>query len=159
MSKPPRRFEEFRRRADALVESPGRLERLSRQAAGKLSAAGGGKFREMRDQLTLGIALVRAWLSGDYREVSRTTIVAVAAALLYFVVPLDVIPDFLLGWGFIDDAAVLAYVFSHLKNEVEAFRTFLEANEDVGEVSGRQHGKQQGKQQGKEETDHDQQDR
>ncbi len=122
----PRRYGEFRRRAESMVESPGRLQSLTRQAAGKLTSAGGGKFREMRDQLTLGIALIKAWLAGDYRDVSRSTIVAVAAALLYFVVPLDVVPDFLFGWGFLDDAAVLGYVFSQLQSEIEAFRAFQE---------------------------------
>ncbi len=109
-----------------MVESPGRLQSLTRQAASKLTSAGGEKFREMREQLTLGIALVKAWLAGDYRDVSKTTIVAVAAALLYFVVPLDVVPDFLFGWGLLDDAAVLGYVFSQLQSEIEAFKAFQE---------------------------------
>ena len=30
------------------------------------------------------------------------------AALAYFVLPFDVVPDFLAGFGFTDDAAVLA---------------------------------------------------
>ena len=104
----------------------GRLQRLTRQAAGKLTSAGGEKFREMRDQLSIGIALVKAWLAGDYQEVSKTTIVVMAAALLYFVVPFDVVPDFLFGWGFLDDAAVLGYVFAQLQTEIDAFKAFQE---------------------------------
>ena len=107
-----------------MVESPGRLQHLTRQAAGKLTSAGGEKFREMREQLSLGIALIKAWLAGDYQDVSRTTIVAMVAALLYFVVPLDLVPDFLFGWGFIGDAAVLGYVFTQLQSEIEAFKAF-----------------------------------
>ncbi len=135
MSEPPRRFEEFRRRAEAMVDSPGRLQRLLRQVAGKISAAGGGRFVEMRDQLALGLALVKAWMSGEYREVSKSTIVALVAALLYFVVPFDVIPDFLFGWGYLDDAAVLGYVFMQLRSEIEAFRRFREGHEDVDAAS------------------------
>ena len=46
------------------------------------------------------------------------------AALAYFVMPLDVIPDFVAGLGFTDDAAVLAMaigaVSRHLKPEYHA---------------------------------------
>ncbi len=43
------------------------------------------------------------------------------AALAYFVMPIDVIPDFLIGIGFTDDMAVLAtaigLIKSHIKDE------------------------------------------
>ncbi len=45
----------------------------------------------------------------------------VLAALAYFVLPLDTVPDFLIGVGFTDDAAVLmaaiAMVRSHLRED------------------------------------------
>tara|TARA_B100000446_G_scaffold128809_1_gene120729 strand:- start:36 stop:293 length:258 start_codon:yes stop_codon:yes gene_type:complete len=65
-------------------------------------------------------------MHGEYDGVSRQTIVAVTAALLYFVVPLDVIPDFLIGWGFIDDASVVGYVMTMLAAEMDAFRRWQE---------------------------------
>jgi uncharacterized membrane protein YkvA (DUF1232 family) len=37
------------------------------------------------------------------------------AALAYFVVPTDLIPDFITGLGFTDDATVLATVGGHIK--------------------------------------------
>ncbi len=135
MSEPPRRFEEFRRRAESLVDSPGRLQRLTRQVAAKMSSAGGSRLLKMRDQLGLALALVSAWMSGEYREVSKSTIVALVAALLYFAVPFDVIPDFLFGWGFLDDAAVLGYVFAQLSAEIEAFRRFREQDGAVDAAS------------------------
>tara|TARA_B100000809_G_scaffold24373_2_gene21317 strand:- start:8398 stop:8655 length:258 start_codon:yes stop_codon:yes gene_type:complete len=65
-------------------------------------------------------------MHGEYDGVSRQTIVAVTAALLYFVMPLDVIPDFLIGWGFIDDASVVGYVMTMLAAEMDAFRRWQE---------------------------------
>jgi len=131
LSRPPVRFDEFRRRAEELLNQPGRVQRLAQQATRKLTSAGGDKFRELRDQLKLAIAMVSAWVAGDYREVSHKTIAILVAALLYFVVPMDVIPDFLFGWGFLDDAAVLGYVFSQLSGEVDAFRTWREQHESI----------------------------
>jgi len=65
-------------------------------------------------------------MHGEYEGISRQTLVAVTAALLYFVVPFDVIPDFLLGWGFVDDAAVVGYVMTMLAAEMDTFRRWQE---------------------------------
>jgi uncharacterized membrane protein YkvA (DUF1232 family) len=40
------------------------------------------------------------------------------AALAYFILPLDVIPDFLLGLGFTDDLAVLMTAFTLVKGHI-----------------------------------------
>ncbi|WP_421693310.1 YkvA family protein [Aestuariivirga sp.] len=46
------------------------------------------------------------------------------AALAYFVLPLDTIPDFVLGLGFTDDLAVLLAAFNIVRTHVtEAHRT------------------------------------
>jgi len=127
--RPPSRFGRFKREAETIVESPQHVQKLVGQAVQKMRAAGVDRFREMREQLELAIAMVRAWMSGDYDGVSRKTAIILIAALLYFVVPFDVVPDFLFSWGFIDDAAVLAYVFNQLREEIEAFRKFNDGEE------------------------------
>ena len=124
----PRRYRNYERRADRLVSSKERLKNLAMQAARKLSGTASTRIDRVRDQLILCIALVRCWMRGEYDGVSHQTIVAVTAALLYFVVPLDVIPDFLIGWGFIDDASVVAYVMNVLAAEMDAFRRWQEGS-------------------------------
>ncbi len=59
---------------------------------------------------------------------------AALAALAYFVLPIDVIPDFLLGVGFGDDAAILmttiSMIRSHIRPEhIGAARETLETGE------------------------------
>ena len=126
MEDEPKRFQNYLRRADLLVNSRERLRDLATQAAGKLSGIASIRIDTVRDQLNLCIALVRSWMRGEYDGVSRQTIVAVTAALLYFVVPFDLIPDFLLGWGFVDDASVVGYVMATLAAEMDAFRQWQE---------------------------------
>lgn len=53
------------------------------------------------------------------------------AALAYFVLPLDSIPDFLLGFGFTDDVAVLTAALTAIRSHItqahrDAARTALE---------------------------------
>ena len=54
-------------------------------------------------------------------------LVAVVAGLLYFLSPIDAIPDWLPGIGFIDDLAVLGWVMRKWSAELEAFRVWKDA--------------------------------
>ncbi len=129
MTDSPPRFSEFRRRAEQLLESPGRLGAVLKQVRDKLPSLGGGRLAQLAEDLKIVLDLVAAWFSGDYRQVSNKTIVILLAALLYFVTPLDVIPDFLFGWGLLDDAAVLTYVVKLLHGELQTFRQWQKAKE------------------------------
>lgn len=52
--------------------------------------------------------LVGDYWNGNYRQVPWKTIAAVVGALLYVLMPLDLIPDFIPVAGFLDDAGVIA---------------------------------------------------
>jgi len=52
------------------------------------------------------------------------TIVSLAAALLYIMSPIDLMPDFIPGIGLIDDAAVLALVLHSIAQDLAAFRVW-----------------------------------
>jgi uncharacterized membrane protein YkvA (DUF1232 family) len=73
------------------------------------------------DLLTL-VHLLRDWGKGSYPNVTPKTILLVVAALLYFLSPVDTIPDFLGAIGFTDDAAVVLFVLNAVKNEISLYR-------------------------------------
>ena len=122
MSEQPRGFSRFLARAGDVVESPARLQKVAKQATAKMLQRGGASLASAQDQLRTLVDLVSAYVQGDYREVSATTLVSVVAALLYFIAPLDALPDFLFGWGLLDDAAVISYVSAQVRTELEAFK-------------------------------------
>jgi uncharacterized membrane protein YkvA (DUF1232 family) len=66
--------------------------------------------------------LVRDFVDGRYRDIAPDTIIAALAALLYFLLPLDAIPDFILALGMIDDFAILAWVARHFREELDRYR-------------------------------------
>lgn len=47
----------------------------------------------------------------------------IIAALLYLMSPLDLVPDFLLGVGFVDDVAVLTAVIAFLQHQLDKAQT------------------------------------
>ena len=81
-----------------------------------------GVLAKCWDDLTALIRLVRAYIKGEYRDVSWETIVWAIAAIIYFITPIDPIPDFIPGIGFLDDAAVIALAIASVRKDVDNFR-------------------------------------
>ncbi|WP_213879848.1 YkvA family protein [Pseudomonas sp. dw_358] len=81
----------------------------------------------LKQDVQLLQALCMAYWRGEYRAISGKSMVSVVAGLLYFVSPIDLIPDWILGVGMLDDIAVLTWVMKTLSQELEAFRTWREA--------------------------------
>ena len=79
-------------------------------------------IQHFKDDLQTLIYLLRDWNKGVYTDVPTKTILLVVAALLYFLSPLDAIPDFLGAIGFTDDAAVVLFVLSAIENEISHYR-------------------------------------
>ena len=76
--------------------------------------------------LVLLIDLVRDFVKGRYRDISPNTVVAALAALLYFLMPFDAVPDFILSLGMIDDFAILAWVAKHFQQELAHYQSWRE---------------------------------
>ena len=49
------------------------------------------------------------------------TLLVIVAGILYFVLPIDVIPDFIVGAGLLDDVAVLTWVLNSVKPVLDDF--------------------------------------
>ena len=81
-----------------------------------------GLLKKCWDDLTALIRLVRAYINGEYKDVAWETIVLSIAAIIYFINPIDLIPDFIPGIGFIDDAAVIAFTITSIYKDLEKFR-------------------------------------
>ncbi len=115
-------FERKKAAVAQAVDKPRDAEGIADRAAEKVVRE--GKIRKTWSDIQLLVRLVRAWARGDYRDVSRGTIALVIGALAYFVAPLDAIFDHLPLGGYIDDAAVIAWVVSEIRAELEAFKAW-----------------------------------
>lgn len=119
----PRGFSRFRKKAERAAQEPGRVQSIARRATTKLGKHK-GRFGDLRADLPVLLRLARLWGTREYRAIPWKSIVSVVAALLYFVSPVDLIPDLIPFLGFIDDAAIVAYVLKSLKTDIDAFRTW-----------------------------------
>ncbi|HET7178492.1 MAG TPA: DUF1232 domain-containing protein [Chryseosolibacter sp.] len=65
--------------------------------------------------------LIKAYALGNYRQIPWKTILLVVAAIIYFVNPLDLIPDVVPLTGLTDDFAVLVWVYNSVSSEIDKF--------------------------------------
>ncbi len=123
-------FRAARRRAAELLGNPAGLRRLLERAT-KKSATRRGRLGEARDSLLACLRLLKAYSHGSYREIPWESLVSIAAAVIYFVMPLDMIPDFILSLGLIDDVALLGWLMASLRNDIDRFLEWEQSNDDA----------------------------
>ena len=68
-------------------------------------------------------ALFKDAVKGDFK-LNSANIAMIGGGLLYFILPADLIPDFIPLVGFLDDLAVLTTIMNSLKGEISAYRTW-----------------------------------
>ncbi len=76
------------------------------------------KFFMLFKQVKLGFEMLKDYKKKNYKNVPWKAIAVITTAIVYFVNPLDLMPDFLGVIGFTDDAIVLAFVFNSLRDEL-----------------------------------------
>lgn len=55
------------------------------------------------------------------REVPFIKKLLLIASLLYFIFPADIVPDFIVGLGLLDDITVLVFIWNAYKSELNAY--------------------------------------
>ena len=76
--------------------------------------------------------MIKDFRKGTYHKVPWFTIAAITTALLYVFMPIDLIPDFIPGLGFIDDLTILSFVTGWIETDLHNYLDWkLKENEPV----------------------------
>jgi uncharacterized membrane protein YkvA (DUF1232 family) len=105
---------------DDYLNNPKKTQALLGRAAKLFSGIKGSI--EVGSDIHLIWPLMQDYMGGRYTQLSKTFLVSLIATLIYFVSPIDAIPDFIpiLGWS--DDIAVFLYVLDKFKKEMAAYK-------------------------------------
>ncbi|MGT2831974.1 YkvA family protein [Streptococcus halotolerans] len=79
-------------------------------------------IRQELKMIPILISMVRSYWKKDYTRVPRRTMLAIVSALIYFLSPVDVIPDWIPILGQLDDALVVAACWKLVNKDVEDYR-------------------------------------
>ncbi len=111
------------KKAVSVVKDKDQLKEISVDSLKKGALYKGRKgMDEMWGDVKTFSRLVQEVRKGSYKDISKKSVVMIVGALLYFVSPIDAVPDLLVGIGLLDDVAVIGFVASQMKQELDKFR-------------------------------------
>jgi uncharacterized membrane protein YkvA (DUF1232 family) len=119
-----------KRPAEALAAAIA-VGRNVRRIAGYAQQLRTGRFSVFAKQVRLATDLLNDVGNGKYRQVPWATVGSLAMAVAYFVMPLDMIPDYIPFSGFVDDAAVMSMIFRAAEQDLQAYLHWRGSDEEV----------------------------
>ena len=103
-----------------------RMAHLLGESFVALTEFDGRIWRSLRAALLQPGRIARDWIEGRRARWISPVRLFLLANLLYFLAPLDALPDWLLAVGLLDDLAVLRWVMQRWSGELDAFRVWLQ---------------------------------
>lgn len=113
-------LEQFRNKATKLLYNVEKTKETLNQAFDK-ALKNKGAMSEVFHDLKLLLLLVKDYITGAYRSIPFGSVVAVVGAILYFLSPIDFIPDFIMGIGLVDDVFVIGLVLKQIHSDLQKY--------------------------------------
>lgn len=124
--------------AGAYLKNPQHLRALIDQAQLKTESGSSSYLARIRRGLGIPVRMLNAYIKGEYRDIPWRSLSMITAAIVYFVMPFDLMPDILPLIGFMDDVALLTWTLGQIKSDIDRFLAWeqqqLAISEDIIEV-------------------------
>ena len=89
-------------------------------------AENSNELKELKSKLEILMRMAQSHLAGEYRAFPISSILLIVFALVYFITPTDLIPDFIPAIGFTDDASVVFLIVKKLNRDIKKFHQWEE---------------------------------
>lgn len=86
-------------------------------------------LKDQFDNFQSLLRMLKKWARKEYTAVPKESIAKAILAMIYFVNPMDLVPDFILGLGLLDDITLIAWVMSSISTDLDQFRKWEAENE------------------------------
>lgn len=108
-------------KAGRYAQNTSSLLDLLKRVLSKTSTLRGEAYAGLREKISLLVRMVRMYVAGEYRAIPWKTLTRIVAVLLYFLSPIDFIPDLLPIVGLTDDLALIVWLFNAIKDDLTDF--------------------------------------
>lgn len=111
----------FGKQVEVLIRQEAKLVELLQKVLAKLSKlANNPRVQKFIQPVQIFVRMIKAHFRGEHK-IASSSLALIVLALVYFLSPVDFIPDFLGFLGFADDLSVVLAVYAKVKDEVEQF--------------------------------------
>lgn len=118
-------FRNATRKAGRYAANSKSLLELVQQAMSKSSQLNtdgeGSVLGTIRNRIAVLGRMIKAYTTGQYRVLPWKSLLKIVAVIIYFVSPIDVIPDLIPMLGFTDDVAIVVWVYRSLRDDINDF--------------------------------------
>lgn len=113
------------KKAKSYLKDHNKILKILTISSSKLSKLKNKKERDsFYDDLKTSSDVLMDWIRGDYKVMPLESLVKLMAGLIYFITPIDLIPDFIVGTGLLDDLTVISFLLSGIKNDLDKYRDY-----------------------------------
>lgn len=122
-------------KAKQIIDDSAKFQKLEDDAGKKFEKLDedDNKISQLIDHLKLFIRMVKMHFSGKYSAFSTKSILIIIAGLVYFVTPIDLIPDFIPALGFTDDITVIFFIYKSLRKDIDKYAAWEQRQESASE--------------------------
>ncbi|WP_339792957.1 YkvA family protein [uncultured Imperialibacter sp.] len=113
----------YEKKAERVLRDGERVDKIIGSVSSKL-----GEITQSNERLSGFVGrikvisrMVKNYISGNYRVMPWKSIVLLVAGLIYFITPIDLIPDFIPALGLIDDISMIAFIYRSLKQDIDEY--------------------------------------
>ncbi|MDA0193489.1 MAG: YkvA family protein [Bacteroidetes bacterium] len=115
--------DEIKEKARRLAEDPGALRNFVDQVKLKIEELSSNeKLKELFESVKLFINMIKSHISGEYRDIPKRTLLLILFGLIYFLIPIDAIPDFIPITGYVDDLTILLWIYKSVQKDISAYK-------------------------------------
>ena len=114
------------KKAEKLLENNDKMEKFLQRLEKKLKLI--PALGNTLSYIPTMISLVRSYIKKEYSNIPLGSIIAIVSCLIYFLTPIDVIPDAVAGVGYVDDGLVIAACIKLVGSDVKEYQSWREEN-------------------------------
>jgi len=119
-------FKKSESKASVILNDKNKASETIKEALGK-AVTNKGELEGVWAKMVLLFAIAKDYVNGDYTEIPKRSIVAILGGIIYFLSPIDIVPDFIPVLGFIDDVFVLNLVYKQVLKDLEKYKIWKDA--------------------------------
>lgn len=129
-------IDKFSEKAKQIIDNPEKVSAVLEKATALCDDLSQVRFigKYFKD-ISLICSMLNDYICKRYTKVPMATVITLLAAVLYFVSPIDIIPDFLPLIGHLDDMIVFGFVTDAAKVDLKKYEKWKKENENPDLIS------------------------
>ena len=122
-------YQRAKEKASRIVGDKDRMHDLVASSREKLQSINfeDSKISRLAVNLRIMIRIIKSYANGSYREMPWKSLLALVGGVIYFLMPVDLIPDFIPFTGFLDDFTVIMILSGAFQQDIEDFLLWEES--------------------------------